>query len=100
MAMIEILISFATAAAPLAALIGFAAGLALGLLHFLTLKRNTEFFAQGRFGRAFLLQLVRFGLLIVVMVVMAKIGAVALLAGLSGLLLSRALILKRERRAS
>lgn len=77
--------------------LGFGAGLLLGLAHFASLGAITRCFLAGRALRALMLQLGRFALLATVLVLLAGLGAAALLASLPGLLLARALLLRRAR---
>ncbi len=76
--------------------LGFAVGLALGALHFASLRLNTDLFVNG--GRAWLAALLlvgRFALLLVVLAGLAMLGALPLLCGGLGLLVARAVIIKR-----
>lgn len=84
---------------PLAAAIGMVAGVLAGLIHFISLKWNTQFYLQGEHGKALLLQLFRFGFLITVLTVLAKTGAAALLTGMACILAARSIVLRRERKA-
>lgn len=74
---------------------GLLAGGLLGLLHFGSLWWNTRLFASGRFLHAFAIQLARFGLLLAVLFILAKMGALALLFGGLGLLAVRRLSLRQ-----
>ena len=81
--------------APFAAL---AIGLAAGLFHFSTLGAVTRLYLQGGFmGRAVALQILRLGLLAAVLAALAFAGAVPLMAGALGLLIGRAIVLRRKR---
>jgi F1F0 ATPase subunit 2 len=76
--------------------LGLAVGIALGFIHFRSLWWNTRMFAQpGSILTAFAVQIGRFGLLVAVFVVLAKLGAVALLSGALGLLIARQVVIKR-----
>ncbi len=76
---------------------GFAAGVVLGLAHFISLRRNASLFATGGAARAFGMQALRFGVLIAGLGGLAYFGATALLCGALGLLLARAVVLRRHR---
>jgi F1F0 ATPase subunit 2 len=82
-------------AKPLSALFGLAVGALLGLAHFGSLWWNTRLYADGNFFRAFAVQSGRFGLLIVILAALAKIGAAGLLGGALGLVFARGLLLRR-----
>lgn len=79
----------------LQALFGAAVGGLSGLCYFVALRWNARLFEAGATPRALALLLVRFALLAVVLVLLAKWGALALLAGLGGLLLARRAVLRR-----
>ncbi len=81
----------------LQAILGLGGGLLLGLAHFASLGWTTRCCLTGRALRALALQLGRFALLAGVLVLLAGLGAPALLAALPGLLLARALVLRRAR---
>ena len=86
------------AAAPwLLPLFGLAAGFALGLFHFHSLRWNCAFFARGQAGRALLLQLARLALVGLVLFGLARLGAGPLLGGALGLVIGRMLMMRRER---
>lgn len=95
----EFMLQHWTMAMPYAALIGIVSGGLLGVGHFMTLKWNTSLYLDGGIGKAISLHFLRFSVLIAVMILLAKIGAVALLSGLAGLLISRVVIMQRERKA-
>lgn len=84
---------------PLAsAVIGFALGLALGLIHFATLKTVTSLYLSGTAtGRAIGLQLGRLAVLAATLNVLALSGAAALLGGALGVLAGRAIVLRRTK---
>lgn len=77
---------------------GFAAGALLGLAHFGSLRMNARMFAGGGAMRAFGMQGLRFCLLIAVLGGLTMFGAVALLSGTLGLLLTRGVVLRRTLR--
>ena len=77
------------------ALFGFGVGLALGLVHFGSLWWNTRAFLSGSASRAFAIQLLRFGVLLLGLAGLAKLGALPLLTGALGLFLARGLMLRR-----
>ncbi len=88
---------FLTALAPLAAA---AVGLTVGLFHFSTLEKVTRMYLHGgSLGRAIAFQIARLGLLAAVLAVLAHAGAMPLLGGALGLLIGRAIVLRRKRRA-
>jgi F1F0 ATPase subunit 2 len=74
-------------------LIGLAAGMLLGLIHFGSLWWNAKLYAGGGWAQALGLQLLRFCLLLAVLGALAWLGATFLLAGAIGLLLARGLVL-------
>jgi F1F0 ATPase subunit 2 len=75
------------------------AGLALGLVYFRALRRTVDLLAGGRgwFGPAGL-TLARIAAAIIVLTFMARLGAMALLAGFLGFLLARMIALRSARR--
>jgi F1F0 ATPase subunit 2 len=77
------------------AALAFIAGILLGLGHFASLWWNCDAFAKGRIGRAFAIQLARLVSVVVGFALVARFGAVPLLAAGSGLLLARALVRRR-----
>lgn len=84
----------------LSAALGLLAGLALGLFHFATLRRVTDLYLSGTApARALAFQLARFALLIGALVLLAIAGAAPLLGGALGILLGRAIVLRRTREA-
>jgi F1F0 ATPase subunit 2 len=85
--------------APIQLLAGAGVGILLGLVHFMTLKWNTKAYLDGDHGLAFAMQVMRFALLIAALTLLAKMGAISLLSGMAFILLARAFILRRERRA-
>ncbi|KVD89635.1 hypothetical protein WS62_15685 [Burkholderia sp. ABCPW 14] len=74
--------------------IGLAAGLATGACHFVSLGWNSRLFVEGRAGAALALQLVRIALTVAVLVVLARIGVDALVAGSAGLFVARAFAIR------
>jgi F1F0 ATPase subunit 2 len=85
-----------TFGAPLLLVVAFAAGLVLGLLHFASLRRVADVFAAGAAGRALALQAVRWVALVAVLILFAREGALPLLLCALGLLVARAVVLRRE----
>ncbi|MDD8021945.1 MAG: ATP synthase subunit I [Paracoccaceae bacterium] len=83
---------------PALAALGFALGLVLGAVHFLSLRRVTRMYvAGGAMLPALALQLARFGVLVAGLAVLAKLGAAPLLAGALGILAARAWVMRRAR---
>lgn len=75
-------------------------GLALGLLYFRALRRTADLFASGGDWRGpVLLSLSRLAAAVIVLGLMAKLGAVPLLAGFFGFLAARMMALRAARRA-
>lgn len=90
------MIPFAPNAPLAAAPLFLAAGLLAGLGHLALLRRNVALLLQPRgLAPAVLLQLLRFGLLGLVLLVLARHGAVALLAGALGVVAARHVVLRR-----
>lgn len=85
----------ATLGPALQILIGLGAGIALGVVHFATLRRVARLYAEGGAGVPLALQLARLLILGAVLFGLAKIGAPALLAGAIGLLLARHVVVRR-----
>lgn len=77
--------------------VGLIAGFVAGLIHFTTLHRNVELLAFGSPGKALAMQCARLGLLLVILFVLAKLGAWTLLCGAAGLLVARWITLRRYR---
>jgi F1F0 ATPase subunit 2 len=75
-------------------------GLTLGTLsgawHFMSLRWNWPLFAEGRAAAALALQLARFALTGALLFLLAHVGALALLAGMAGFLLARAIAMRRH----
>lgn len=85
---------------PLAgAALGLVLGLALGLIHFASLRRVTTLYLSGGSpARAIALQLGRLALLGLGFAGLAWLGALPLLAGAVGVLIAREVILRRVKR--
>jgi F1F0 ATPase subunit 2 len=74
--------------------VGLIAGFVAGLVHFTTLHRNVRLLAFGSPGKALAMQGARLGLLLVILFVLAKLGAWTLLCGGAGLLVARTVMLR------
>jgi F1F0 ATPase subunit 2 len=78
----------------------FAMGLGVGMLagawQFLSLRWNWPLFAQGRAAAALVLQLARFAVTGALLLILAHAGALALLAGMAGILLIRTIAIRRQ----
>lgn len=74
---------------------GLATGLFAGLLHFAGLWVNVRLLSSRGPLKAMALQLLRFGIVIGLFYALALLGASALLAGMTGLLLARQAVLWR-----
>jgi hypothetical protein len=82
-------------------LLAAALGIAMGVLHFATLERVTRLYLKGgSVGQAVALQVARLGLVTAFFVGLALLGAKPLLAGALGLLIGRAIVLRRKREAT
>ncbi|ANB77869.1 hypothetical protein AYM40_36585 (plasmid) [Paraburkholderia phytofirmans OLGA172] len=85
---------------PLPLIAQLSMGLALGTLsgawHFMSLRWNWPLFAEGRAAAALALQLARFALTGALLFLLAHVGALALLAGMAGFLLARAIVMRRH----
>ncbi|SON55134.1 F1/F0 ATPase, Methanosarcina type, subunit 2 [Hartmannibacter diazotrophicus] len=83
---------------PLAAglAIGGVFGLLVGLAYFGSLTWTVDCFAEGRAGRALVLQLLRFLLLAGGLVLMALLGATALISSAIGITVARMIVLRRR----
>ncbi|NVO28867.1 hypothetical protein HJ526_15665 [Donghicola sp. C2-DW-16] len=77
--------------------LGFAAGLTLGAVHFLTLGRLVDMLVSGTVAWPLILQLVRFAVLGAVLYGLALLGALPLIAGTAGIVLARVLVLRRTK---
>ena len=81
--------------------IGLIAGLVGGTAHFVLLRWNTDLYLRpGGLGRAIALQALRLALLAVVLVLLARRGALPLLLGALGVLAARWIVLRRVRGAA
>jgi F1F0 ATPase subunit 2 len=69
--------------------VGVAIGLLAGAWHFVSLRWNGPLYAQGRAVAALAVQLGRFALTAALLLMLAHAGALALLAGMAGILLAR-----------
>ncbi len=96
--MMASLLSHWTLSTPYALAVGIGAGALVGLFHFLSLKKNAGFYLEGNFGWALLLQCLRFAVLLVVFVALAKLGPWALPVPLAIIATAVALHLLSERR--
>ena len=82
----------------LSGLLALVAGLVLGVAHFATLRKVTDLYLGGTApGRALALQLARLAVLGGFLTVLALTGAAPLLAGVVGVLIGRAIVLRRAR---
>lgn len=79
------------------AMAGLALGLAGGLVHFLSLAWNLKLFLAGRPWQALGLQCLRLAFTVALLAGLAQWGAVAVLAGLAGLLVARHVTLRVRR---
>ena len=81
---------------PLAAqfAIGLAAGMLAGAWHFVSLSWNWPLFANGKTATALALQIARITLTCAFLLMLVRIGALALLAGMAGVLLARRFALR------
>jgi F1F0 ATPase subunit 2 len=77
------------------AFLGFGVGVLLGLVHFGALWWNAQLYLHRGALRALAIQLVRFAVLLAGLAGLAKLGALPLLSGALGLLLARALLVRR-----
>lgn len=64
-------------------------GLAVGLVHFWSLARNTALYAEAKIAAAFTIQLVRLALIGGFFFGMAQFGALSLLCAFGGFLIAR-----------
>lgn len=69
--------------------VGLAGGLVAGAWHFLSLKWNWPLFSVGKIAAALGLQSARLALTCALLLLLARIGAPALLAGMAGVLIAR-----------
>jgi len=78
--------------------IGLVLGFGLGLVHFTTLKHVAALYTSGaKVWRVLGLQLLRFALLALVLIVVAQLGALPLLAAAAGILVARQIVIRRNR---
>lgn len=77
------------------AIAAFAAGLALGTLHFLALRRVANAVVDGALAAALLLQGARLAVLGTALFGLALAGPVPLLAALAGVIVARRIVLRR-----
>lgn len=85
--------TIAFASPPLLLAAALVAGGLLGCLHFASLGVVTRDYAQGRAGRAVLLQAARMAVMVGGLFALARLGAGPLLAAALGLLAARTLVL-------
>jgi F1F0 ATPase subunit 2 len=78
------------------AAVGLAAGLAAGAWHFLSLKWNWPLFSAGKIAAALGLQCARIALTCALLLLLARVGVPALLAGMAGVLSARRMIVQRH----
>lgn len=76
--------------------LGLAIGTLAGAWHFMSLRWNWPLFAAGKAMAALALQLARFALTSALLLMLAHAGAPALLAGMMGFLLARAVAVGRH----
>lgn len=76
--------------------LGIAIGTLTGAWHFMSLRWNWPLFAAGKAMAALALQLARFVLTSTLLLMLAHDGALALLAGMMGFLLVRAVAVRRH----
>jgi F1F0 ATPase subunit 2 len=79
---------------------GLIVGLFAGLIHFSTLHQNVRLLASGSASKALAMQGARLGLLLVILLVLAKLGPWTLLCGALGVLVARSIVLRRVRMAA
>ncbi|TGP40034.1 hypothetical protein EN871_30175 [bacterium M00.F.Ca.ET.228.01.1.1] len=77
--------------------VGLAAGLAAGAWHFLSLKWNWPLFSAGKFAAALGLQCARIALTCALLLLLARMGMPALLAGMAGVLVARRIVVQHYR---
>jgi F1F0 ATPase subunit 2 len=76
-------------------------GLALGAMHFLALRLNTMLYlAPERRGRALALHALRMALIVAALLVVARLGAAALVAAFVGLIAARYAVAARVTRSA
>jgi F1F0 ATPase subunit 2 len=77
--------------------IGLVAGLAAGAGHFVSLRWNTRLFMTGKVWHAPVLQAGRLLMTAAVLYGLARLGAIPLLAGMTGFMVARQIALRYER---
>ena len=78
------------------AALGFVVGLAVGFAHFATLAWNARLFVAGSMAMAIGIQMVRIGLVALVLILLARHNFVSFVAGALALLAARAIVLSRQ----
>ncbi len=78
-----------------AVLAGLAAGALLGVVHFGSLRWNVRLYAGGGAVAAFGVQILRFACTAAGLWALTRLGAPALLAGASGIVVARGVLLRR-----
>ncbi|WP_226580731.1 N-ATPase subunit AtpR [Acuticoccus sediminis] len=77
----------------------FALGIAIGAAHFLSLRTSVRWITSGRVLAPVVLQVARHAVLIAALFAIVRLaGGVALVAAAAGVLATRALLMRRERR--
>ncbi|AIP34895.1 N-ATPase, AtpR subunit [Paraburkholderia xenovorans LB400] len=79
---------------------GLITGLVAGFVHFSTLHRTVRLLANGSAAKALAMQIARLGLLLVVLLVLAKLGPWTLLCGALGVGIARSVVLRQVRVAA
>jgi F1F0 ATPase subunit 2 len=77
------------------AAVGLIAGFAVGVPYFASLWWSTRLFVTGSAGRAVALQLGRIAVALAVLTLLARLSFIALVSGVIGFLVARALLLWR-----
>lgn len=72
-----------------------ALGLLLGFVHFRTLASVSEDYLAGNAARAVLMQALRMVVMVAVLFGLVRLGALPLLAGALGIVISRSIVLRR-----
>ncbi|CAN0620721.1 conserved membrane protein of unknown function [Burkholderia multivorans] len=75
---------------------GLVAGGAAGAAYFAALLANTRWYARGAIGAAVAVQLLRFAVLGAVLYGLARLGALALLGGLAGIVAARHAVVRTQ----
>ena len=86
-----------TETAILVAIASVVAGFALGLAFFTLLGANVRLYTQGNRGLGIALHVVRLGVIAAAFFVLARFGALALIAGLSGFVFARFVAVRRRK---